>query len=103
MLQSHGHLVREAGDGLVGWRLLQAERPDLVLLDLMMPGPSGLEVLRDMRADAQLASVPVIILTADGKAESACQALADGASRFMVKPFSPMALTAMIEQVLQPS
>jgi two-component system chemotaxis response regulator CheY len=75
----------------------------LVLLDMMMPGPSGLDVLRAIRANARLVLVPVIILTADGKVESEQQALADGASGFMMKPFSPMALMTMIARFLDPA
>ena len=100
MLEARGHVLREAENGEVGWHVLQAETPDLILLDVMMPGPSGWQVLRQLRADARFALVPVIILTADGKVESEHQALADGADGFMVKPFSPMALGALIDQLL---
>ena len=103
MLESRGHLVREAEDGLVGWHLLQAEPPDLILLDLGMPGPSGFAVLREIRADVRFATLPVIVLTADGKLESEERARDEGASGFMVKPFSPIALTIMIDRLLQPS
>ena len=100
LLVSRGHVVHEAGDGAAGLHLLEAERPALVLLDLMMPGLSGIEVLQQIRADPRFATLPIIVLTADGKAESQDRALAAGATGFVVKPFSPLALRALIDQVL---
>jgi len=102
MLESGGHLVREAEDGLVGWHMMQDERPCLVILDLMMLGLSGLDVLGALRADVALATVSVIVLTADGQAESKQQALANGASGFLEKPFSPAVLTRMIDALIRP-
>jgi DNA-binding response OmpR family regulator len=100
-LESRSHRVQEAEDGRIAWQMMLAERPDLVIMDVRMPGPSGLEVCRAMRDDARLATVPIIILTADGLAELEHQASAEGAAGFMTKPFSPTALWAMIDAVLQ--
>jgi two-component system alkaline phosphatase synthesis response regulator PhoP len=99
-IELDGHQVIEAEDGRVAWCMMRAEVPDLVIMDVSMPGPSGLEVCKAMREDDSFAHVPVIILTAGGLAESERQALANGASAFVAKPFSPLALRAEIEAVL---
>lgn len=65
----------------------------------MMPGPTGLDICRAIRADPRLATVPVIILTADGLAESKADAFAAGASGFMAKPFLPSALRTRVESL----
>src|SRR5215207_908716 len=98
-LERFGHRVLEAEDGPAAWSLLAAERPDLVLLDVMMPGPSGLDVCRKIRADPRLAGLPVVILTAGGGARDEADAMAAGASGFLTKPFLPSALLAMIESL----
>jgi DNA-binding response OmpR family regulator len=99
-LEHRGHRVLEAEDGIVGLRTMRAERPDLVVMDVTMPGPSGLEVLREMRADPVLAATPVIILTAGGQAASEALALEAGATAYMDKPFSPAALLALVASLL---
>jgi len=95
-VEHRGHRVVEAADGAAGWRLMRTERPDIVILDVMMPGPSGLDVCRAIRADPQFAALPVIVLTAGGAAEAEADALTAGATGFMTKPFSPAALLDMI-------
>ena len=95
-MQYHGHRVIEAGDGEEAWRLVAAERPDLVVLDVVMPGLGGLDVCRAIRADASLVAVPVVILTAGGLESDEAEARAAGASAFMTKPFSPTALLALV-------
>lgn len=62
--------------------------PDLVILDLMLPGRSGTEILRDLRGDPRHADLPVLMLTARGHSRDRAEAEAAGASRFMTKPFS---------------
>jgi CheY-like chemotaxis protein len=100
VLEACGYRVIDAEDGIVGMRLMQAHRPAVVIMDVTMPGPSGLDVLRAMRADPELAAMPVIILTADGLAETESGALADGASGYMGKPFSPSAMLALVASLL---
>ena len=99
-LISRGHQVREAADGYEAWKMMLAERPDLVIMDVMMPGPSGLDVSRAMRDDARLVGLPIIILTADGLTAQE-QAVSAGAHGFMVKPFSPSALCDLVASLLQ--
>jgi CheY-like chemotaxis protein len=95
-VEQRGHRVLEAADGVVAWQLMMEERPDLVILDVMMPGPSGLDVCRAIRADPHLAALPVIILTAGGLEGMEADALAAGASGFLMKPFRPTALLDLI-------
>lgn len=99
-LDAEGYTVAEAGDGEEGLRMLPDFGPDLVILDLMMPGANGLEVLSRIRADSQHGALPVIILTAKGQDSDRDLALAGGASDFVTKPFSPMKLLARIREVL---
>lgn len=67
---------------------LENREPDIVILDLMLPGRSGMEILRDLRADTRWEGLPVIMLTARGHSRDRAEAEAAGASRFMTKPFS---------------
>ncbi len=99
-LQVEGYDVEEACDGEEGLRTLPGFRPDLVILDLMMPGASGLEVLSMIRADPERRGLPVIILTAKGQDSDRDLALAGGASDFVTKPFSPNKLLARIREIL---
>jgi DNA-binding response OmpR family regulator len=101
MLEASGHHVLEAVDGRVAWRMLQTDHPDLVIMDVTMPGPSGLEVCRAMRDDERFVAVPVIILTASGYVNAECHAIHSGATAFMQKPFSPAALTHLIDGLLR--
>lgn len=77
------------------------ERPDLVLLDLMLPGLSGFEICRKMRSDPQTATVPIIMLTARAEEESRVEGLELGADDYVTKPFSPRELLARLRAVLR--
>jgi DNA-binding response OmpR family regulator len=99
-LETEGYEVEEADDGEQGLRTVQEFGPDLVILDLVMPGANGLEVLSRIRADPESNTLPVIILTAKGQDSDRDLALAGGASDFVTKPFSPMKLLARIREIL---
>jgi DNA-binding response OmpR family regulator len=88
----------EAQDGEVSLEIARRERPDVVILDMMMPRRSGLEVLTALRDDDELADTPVIVLTAQPATRE--QALNAGADVVMVKPFEPEQITAAVEEVL---
>lgn len=90
-----------ASDGARGLAAIQAKRADLVILDLMMPGASGLEILSKLRSSPATAETPVIILTAKGQDTDREAAFAGGASDFMTKPFSPKKLIARIQEILE--
>jgi len=88
----------EAGDGVRGAQLARQLRPDLVVLDLMLPLRSGLEVLEEIRSDARLAHTRVVVITASSNRREAV--LAAGADRFIRKPFEPDELRVAVEELL---
>jgi CheY-like chemotaxis protein len=88
----------EAHDGVECLDLARQLRPDLVVLDMMMPRLNGLEVLSELREDEQLAGTPVIVLTAQPASQD--DAIRGGASRVMLKPFTPDEISAAVEEVL---
>lgn len=97
-LRRDGHDVTEAADGEEALDLYHRTRPDLVVLDLMLPKVSGLEVCRRMGAERR---VPMIMLTARGEEEDRIVGLGLGADDYVVKPFSPRELAARVEAVLR--
>jgi DNA-binding response OmpR family regulator len=98
-LEQAGCEVRLAADGVDGLAAIAAERPDLVVLDLMMPGIDGLEVCRRVRR--QLPGLPVIMLTALGEEDDRVLGLEVGADDYVTKPFSPRELVLRIRSVLR--
>ena len=88
----------EAHDGLECLDLARELKPDLVVLDMMMPRLNGLDVLSELRRDEQLAETPVIVLTAQPASRD--EAMRSGASRVMLKPFTPDEISAAVEEVL---
>jgi two-component system alkaline phosphatase synthesis response regulator PhoP len=94
-----GHRVRETDDGLDALRLVERAVPDLVLLDVMLPGADGFEVLARLRS--RLPGLPVIMVTARGSEEDRVQGLTHGADDYVVKPFSAKELLARVAAVLR--
>jgi CheY-like chemotaxis protein len=99
VLEGEGFVIEEAADGLTALALLRTDPPDLVFLDMNIPGSSGAEVLAKIKEDPATASVRVIIVTADGE-EGREPALAMGADEYFTKPFSPITLLQTVERVL---
>jgi len=97
-LRRDGHSVIPAADGEEALRLYRQTEPDLVVLDLMLPKVSGLEVCRRIQADQR---IPVVMLTARGEEEDRIVGLGIGADDYVVKPFSPRELAARVEAVLR--
>jgi CheY-like chemotaxis protein len=93
--------VVEAVDGDEAWSLIQEHRPSLVLLDVRMPGRTGLEILDAIRADPGLAGTKVILLTASAMESDMAAGLAAGADFYLTKPFSPRALLARLDEALE--
>jgi DNA-binding response OmpR family regulator len=102
LLEAASFHVEEVGDGLQALECLRdpARVYDLVLLDMMMPGHTGLEVLHDVSSMAHRSGLPVVILTAKGQDADRERALALGAADFVTKPFSPKKLLARIRALL---
>jgi CheY-like chemotaxis protein len=88
----------EADDGIECLDAMRRLRPDLVVLDMMMPRRNGMEVLDEVRKDEELADTPVIVLTAQPATRE--EALRGGATRVMVKPFTPDEISDAVEEVL---
>ena len=102
-LQQVGHEVVAVGDGASAVKECQAQVPDLVVLDVMMPGMSGLDACRALRQDPAMATVPVILLTARAQESDIEQGFNAGADDYVVKPFSPRELASRVAAVLQRS
>ncbi len=100
-LEAEGFKVSTAMDGDEGLATAKDLAPDLILLDWMMPGLSGIEVCRALRADKALANVPIIMLTARGEETDRVRGLETGADDYLVKPFSPRELVARVHAVLR--
>ena len=98
-LDQPGYRILESEDGAAALDLAKRERPDVVVLDWMMPSMTGIEVVTALRRDAATAEIPVILLTAKGQRADVAQALASGASAYLAKPFSPLELLAKVEQL----
>jgi DNA-binding response OmpR family regulator len=99
-LVNAGHKVVRAPDGEQAMACAQRETPDLILLDVMMPGLGGIEVLRRLKNDPALRSVPVIMVTAKGHERDVLSGLRGGATDYIVKPFSLKELFARVELAL---
>lgn len=92
--------VLEARDGAQALEAALAARPDLILLDVQMPGLDGLEVCRRLRADASFAGTRIVMLTAAGQDADRARGLAAGADEYLTKPFSPLALFTLVRSLL---
>ena len=92
--------VHEARDGDESLRLARELEPDLIVLDMMMPGHTGIEVLEELRSEERFRETPVIMLTARAQATDRAAAANAGATRFISKPFSPVELGMIVEELL---
>jgi two-component system alkaline phosphatase synthesis response regulator PhoP len=100
-LEQAGFVVRTAHDGEQALHLLRAERPDLAVLDVMMPGRDGFELVRLARADRQLASLPILLLTARVEDIDKLKGLDLGADDYLTKPFNPPEVVARVRAILR--
>lgn len=100
-LSNAGHKVVRAPDGEQAMILATREQPDLILLDVMMPGLGGVEVLRRLKNDSTLRAVPVIMVSAKGHERDVLSGLRGGAVDYIVKPFSLKELSARVELALR--
>lgn len=100
-LTREGYVVEAAGSAENGLALATTSRPDLILLDLMLPGMEGLEACRRLKGSEATSSIPVIMVTAKGEETDIVAGLELGADDYIVKPFSPRVLVARIRAVLR--
>ena len=102
-LANEGHQVFEANDGEVGIDKARNNNPDLILLDLMLPGIQGLDVCRIIKSDQETKEIPIIMVTALGQEEDIVKGLETGADDYITKPFSIKVLIARVNAVLKRS
>ncbi|THH38078.1 response regulator [Aliishimia ponticola] len=99
LLTRDGWHVEAHADGNTAMARIVERQPDLVILDLMLPGKSGLDILRDLRGNPTFAELPVLMLTARGQEQDRDLAAQAGASRFMTKPFSNVEVLEAVREL----
>jgi DNA-binding response OmpR family regulator len=99
-LEQAGHQLVTAGDGITALAEARREPPDVVVLDVSMPGMSGLDICRELRADPATAAIPVILLTARAQEADVEAGFDVGADDYVTKPFSPRELVSRVAVVL---
>jgi two-component system, OmpR family, alkaline phosphatase synthesis response regulator PhoP len=99
-LQLEGYEVLEAGDGDAGLERVRTEHPDLVLLDVMMPGLDGWQFMEAIKADPKTAEIPIVLLTARVQREDEIRGWLSGAADYLPKPFNPSTLTEVVRRTL---
>ena len=100
LMKREGHVVSIARDGPSALEAIRTTRPNLVLLDVMMPGMSGFEVCQAVRADEALAGVRILMLSAKGRDTDIAKGSAMGADAYMTKPFSTRELAEKVRELL---
>lgn len=100
-LSRSGYQAVLAHDGLEGQKLALKERPDVIILDLMLPGKDGFSVLKELRRDDRTAHTPVLMLTARAQTEDRIKGLEAGADDYLTKPFSPKELVLRIDAIMR--
>ena len=100
-LQQHDMNVQEAVETVTAEQLIAQTPPDLILLDWMLPGKSGVEFARQLKCKPETANIPIIMLTARGEEDDKVQGLESGADDYITKPFSPRELIARIRAILR--
>ena len=100
LLTRAGHEVSLATDGALALAMVRRRRPDALVLDLMMPGLSGFDVLKELRADAETRALPILMLTAKGQATDRRTAEDLGVDAFVTKPFANDEVIATVSRLL---
>lgn len=101
VLKIKGYGVLHAEDGVTGLDVARREKPDLIFLDIMMPGLDGFQVCRQLKLDPSTATIPVIFLTARGEASDVATGKAAGCDGFVKKPFRTLEVLSLVEQHLR--
>jgi len=100
-LEAEGMEVVEAGDGQTGLERAREERPDVILLDVMMPGRNGWEVAQELLEDGGTSAIPIIFLTARAEMRDRAKGLDLGGVEYVTKPFNPVELAPLVEDLVQ--
>ena len=100
ILSRDGWVVQVIRDGAAAWAMVQQMRPDMVILDVMLPGKTGLEILTDLRGHADFVDLPILMLTAKGQGRDRAAAERAGVSAFMTKPFDNTEIRAVVRGLL---
>lgn len=103
LLSNEGWRVETLANGANAVEIIRKVQPELVMLDVMLPGKSGFEILDELRADPDLASLPVLMLTARGQSRDREMAVKAGVSRFMTKPFSNAEMLEAVRDLTAPA
>ncbi|MEO1397786.1 MAG: response regulator [Pseudomonadota bacterium] len=103
ILSRDGWQVSTHADGATAMEAIQRHAPDVVVLDVMLPGRSGFDILRDIRADTQASNLPVLMLTAKGQSQDRDRAERYGVTQFMTKPFANADVLAAVNALVPPS
>ncbi|HEX6581676.1 MAG TPA: response regulator [Actinomycetota bacterium] len=101
-LQQRGHELLEAADGSTALAIARDRHPDVIVLDLMLPGISGYDVLEALQRDAETTNIPVLVLTAKSLRADRERSHGLGASAFLTKPFLPNELCEMVDSLVAP-
>lgn len=99
-LERHGYQVETANNGVQALEKIRANRPDLIVSDVMMPEMDGFELLTTIRKDAALQDLPVIMLTAKAQDKNVLEGYQRGADMYLTKPFNPAELLAFVKRIL---
>ncbi len=99
-LKKRGYEILEASDGASALKLARQEKPALVVLDVLMPGMTGLEVTQTLSQDPATAQIPIVILSANAQQTDIDAGLASGATAYLVKPFEPKMLGERVAKIL---
>jgi DNA-binding response OmpR family regulator len=100
-LEAAGMEVQEAADGVVGLAAAQEELPDAILLDVMMPGMDGWQVLQGLLEDERTQEIPIVFLTARAELRDQARGLELGGVDYVTKPFNPLELAPLVEDLLE--
>lgn len=100
-LGKEGYQITAVASGEEGFRTAKAKQPNLIVLDIMLPGMDGLEICKLLKADAKTQHIPIVMLTAKGEESDVITGLELGADDYIVKPFSPKVLVARIRTILR--
>jgi len=100
-IEADSYEVIEAADGQEAWELIQKHHPQLTILDMQMPGKTGIEIVRAIRADPELRRTRVIMLTAKAQQSDIARGIEAGVDVYLTKPFSPLELLSAVEQATQ--